>query len=106
MWVQTLRWYSDHLVDSKEHSQWSSTGLTHQSLFTGLGEYCYICGKKSCIKVFSGPRRSCVKSRKLFQVMSLESVGVEVFMFENEEIWRGQVRNIGDLTRPLQVQQI
>lgn len=42
-----------------------------------------------------------MKSRKLFQVMSLESVGAEDFVFENEEIWRCQVRNTGDLTRPL-----
>lgn len=66
-----------------------------------LGSTATCVKKKKLHKGFCGPRRSCVKSRKLFQVMSLESVGAEDFMFENEEIWRCQVRNTGDLTRPL-----
>lgn len=42
-------------------------GELYQSLFTGFGEYYFICGQK-LYKAFCGSRGSCAKSEKLHQV--------------------------------------
>lgn len=57
--------------------------------------------EKKLHKGFCGPRRSCVKSRKVLQVMSPESAGAEEYRFQNEGIWSGGGRNTDDLTRTL-----
>ncbi len=59
------------------------------------GEYYCVCGKK-LPKAFCGSRRSCVKSDKLPQVMSLESasVGLRSTSLKMKKIWGSAVRKI------------
>ncbi len=69
---------------------------THQSLFTGLGEY--YCVKK-LFSTFFDTIWSCTKYDTFPQVMPLESVGAECG--ENVEMWDSKEMNLPDFCRLL-----
>lgn len=62
----------------------SSINFTHQSLLTAVGGYYCICGKKS-YKALCDSIGRCVKSDKLPQVISLESVSVGLKAYKLEK---------------------
>lgn len=72
----------------------NSTGLTHQSLFTGFGSITTCVKQKSHTGV-CGPRRSFVKTHKPFQVMPLDLFGLGEHKKNSEGVIHESCQSVG-----------
>lgn len=72
----------------------NSTGLTHQSLFTGFGSIT-TCVKQKLHAGVCGPRRSFVKTHKPFQVMPLDLFGLGAHKKNSEGVIHGSCQSVG-----------